>query len=36
MEREDSLPCSQQPATGPIHSQMSPIHTFPTYSSKVR
>jgi hypothetical protein len=32
-ERESSLPCSQQPATGPIISQRHPIHTSPSYFS---
>jgi hypothetical protein len=27
---ECSLPCSQQPTTGPYLSQMCPVHTFPT------
>jgi hypothetical protein len=31
MEPEVSLPCSQQPATGPYLSQMNPVHNFPLY-----
>jgi len=31
MESQGSLPCSQEPATAPILSQMDPVHTFPTY-----
>jgi hypothetical protein len=27
MEPEGSLPCSQEPSTGPYMSQMNPVHT---------
>jgi hypothetical protein len=35
MEPESSLPCSQQPATGSIPSQMKKVHLLLLYSSKV-
>jgi hypothetical protein len=35
MEPEGSLPCSQEPSTGPILSQINPIHTIPSYLSKI-
>jgi hypothetical protein len=31
MEPEDSLPCSQEPSTGPYLHQINPIHTIPFY-----
>jgi hypothetical protein len=31
MEPEGSLPCSQDPTTGPILSQINPVHNFPSY-----
>jgi hypothetical protein len=36
MEPEGSVPCSQEPATGPILSQMNPVRSFPPYFSKIR
>jgi hypothetical protein len=30
MEPEDLLPCSKETTTGPILSQMYPVHIFPT------
>jgi len=35
MQPEGSLPCSQQPATDPVLSQMHPVHTFPPYFPKI-
>jgi hypothetical protein len=35
MEPKCSLPCLQKPATGPIMSQMNPVHTFPPYFPKM-
>jgi len=35
MEPDGSLPCSQEPATGPILSQMNQVHTFPHYFPKI-
>jgi hypothetical protein len=35
MEPEVSLPCSQKPSTGPILSQIDPIHTIPSYLPKI-
>jgi len=32
MEPEGSLPCSHEPPTGPIPSQMHLVHAFPPYS----
>jgi hypothetical protein len=34
MKLESSLLFSQQPTTGPIPSQMNPVHTFPFYILK--
>jgi hypothetical protein len=31
MESEGSLPCSQEPSTRSILSQISPVHTAPSY-----
>jgi hypothetical protein len=35
MEPEDSLLGSQYPSTVPILSQINPVHTFPSYLSKI-
>jgi hypothetical protein len=35
MELEGSLPCSQEPSTRPIMGQINPIHTIPSYLSKI-
>jgi hypothetical protein len=35
MGPKGSLPCSQEPATGPILSEMNLLHTFPPYFPKV-
>jgi hypothetical protein len=35
MEPEGPLPCLQELVTGAILSQMSPVHTFPTYFRKI-
>jgi hypothetical protein len=37
METEGSLPCSQEPSTGPYPAaeQSSPVHTTPSYLSKI-
>jgi hypothetical protein len=35
MQHEDSLPCTQEPATGPSLSQMHPFHTS-SYFSKIQ
>jgi hypothetical protein len=35
MEPEGSLPCSQDPPLVPILSQINPIHTIPSYLSKI-
>jgi hypothetical protein len=35
MEPEGSLPCSQEPATFPILSQMNPIHISKPYFLKI-
>jgi hypothetical protein len=32
---EASLPCSQDPTTGPFPSQMNPVHTLPSYFPKI-
>jgi hypothetical protein len=36
MEPEGSLPRSQEPSTGPYPEQIDPVHTIPSYRSKVR
>jgi hypothetical protein len=36
MEAEDSLPCSKSPPLVPILSQINPIHTIPSYLSKIQ
>jgi hypothetical protein len=36
MEPEDSLPGSQESSTGPILSQINPVHTTPSYISKIQ
>jgi hypothetical protein len=35
MEPEGSLPRSQEPSTGPIFSQIDPVHTISSYLSKI-
>jgi len=35
MEPQSLLPCSQEPATGPILSQNNLVHTLTTYFSKI-
>jgi hypothetical protein len=35
MQLEDPLLCLQKPSTGPFLSQINPIHTIPSYLSKI-
>jgi hypothetical protein len=35
MELKVLLQCSQAPSTGPIMSQMNPVHTIPPYFFKI-
>jgi hypothetical protein len=35
MEPEGSLPRSQKPSTGPYSEPINPIHTIPSYLSKI-
>jgi hypothetical protein len=35
MDPEGSLPCSQEPSTVPILSQINPVHTIPSYLSRI-
>jgi hypothetical protein len=35
MGPEGSLPCSQEPSTGPIQNHINPKHTIPLYLSKI-
>jgi hypothetical protein len=36
MEPIGSLPCSQEPTTIPVLNQINPVHTTPSYLSKIR
>jgi hypothetical protein len=35
IELEGTLPCSQEPATGPTLNLMNSLHTFPRYFPKI-
>jgi len=35
MEPEGSVPCLQEPATGPYQSQTHPVHNIPPYYRKI-
>jgi hypothetical protein len=35
MEPEGLLPCPQGPSTGPYPEQINPVHTTPSYLSKI-
>jgi len=35
MEREGSLPCSQEPATGPVHESDDLVHTLVSHLFKI-
>jgi hypothetical protein len=36
MELQRSIPCSQEPPPVPIRSNINPIHSIPSYLSKIR